>query len=127
MLRDKEKVVYPELSYLVYGFCFKAHKELGRFRNEKQYGDAIEKLLKDSGLKYEREMKIPISFDGEKAGRNIVDFLIDDKILLELKTKNFLTKADYFQTKRYLVSCNKKLGILVNFRQATLTPKRILN
>ena len=114
MLRDKERVIYPELSYLIYGLCFKIHKNLGRFRNERQYGDAVEGLLRESGIEYEREKKLPTSFEGEKTGRNIVDFLIDGKIVLELKTKGFLTKEDYFQMKRYLVSCNKKLGILVN-------------
>ncbi|MDP1689330.1 MAG: GxxExxY protein [bacterium] len=127
MLRNKEKVIYPELSYLIYGFCFKIHNELGRFLNEKQYGDALEKLLKENKINYIREFALPLSFDGEKPRRNIVDFLIEDKIILEFKVKQFLTKEDYYQLKRYLVSSSKKLGILFNFRQQALSPKRILN
>lgn len=52
MLRSKEKVIHPDLSYLLYGLCFKVHNQLGRFCNEKQYGDALEKLLKLNILPY---------------------------------------------------------------------------
>lgn len=127
MLRNKDKVLYPELSYLIYGFCFKVHNELGRFRNEKQYGDAIENMLKINDISYEREKRLPESFDGEKQGRSVVDFTIDDTIVLELKAVRIITEEDYFQVKRYLVSCNKELGILVNFRQQYLSPKRVLH
>lgn len=127
MLRNKEKVIYPELSYLICGFCFKAHNALGRFRNEKQYGDALEKFLKENNIPFIREFALPISFVGEEPRRNIVDFLVDDKIIVEFKTKRLLTKEDYYQLKRYLVSSKKKLGILINFRQQALSPKRILN
>jgi len=60
-------------------------------------------------------------------GRNIPDFIIDNKIVVDLKNKDFITKEDYFQIQRYLQSCGKKLGLIVNFRQKRLYPKRILN
>ncbi|MFH1822094.1 MAG: GxxExxY protein, partial [Patescibacteria group bacterium] len=47
--------------------------------------------------------------------------------ILEFKTKDFITKEDYFQVKRYLITLNLKLALLVNFRQKRLVPKRILN
>ena len=65
--------------------------------------------------------------DGEQGRRNIVDFLIEDKILLELKAKRIISKEDYYQVRRYLESLNLKLGLLVNFRDRYLKPKRILN
>ncbi len=123
----QNKVLYPELSYLLTGFLFTVHNELGRFCNEKQYGDALEKCLKERNVMYEREKILPTSFEGEVMGRNKVDFLVEEKIILELKASRMLTKEDYYQTKRYLVALNKELGILVNFRQRFLTPKRILN
>lgn len=127
VIRKKDKILYPELSYLVCGLCFKIHNELGPFRSEKQYGDALENLFKANNLNYKRENELLLSFEGEKARRNITDFIIDDKIILEIKAKNMITRDDYYQIKRYLVSANKKLGILVNFRRKTLQPKRILN
>lgn len=123
----KNKIICSELSYKINGILFKVRKELGIFRNEKQYCDAIENVLKEEGIKYEREKILPASFEGESVKRNKIDFLIDDEIILEIKTKPFITKEDYYQIKRYLVSLNKKLGILVNMRRYYVNPKRILN
>ncbi len=121
------KIIYPELSFKINGILFKTHNQLGRYCSENQYSDFVEKLLKESELKYEREKVLPKTFEGEKEGRSKVDFLIDNMIVLELKSKKIITKDDYYQVKRYLTVLNKKLGILVNFRSSYIYPKRILN
>ncbi|MDO8609211.1 MAG: GxxExxY protein [bacterium] len=78
-------------------------------------------------MSYEREKILSPTFVGEKIGRNKVDFLIENKILIEVKAKRIISKEDYYQTRRYLSSLNIKLGILVNFRSDYIHPKRILN
>jgi GxxExxY protein len=127
ILRINKKIIYPELSYKICGLLFAVHKSLGRYRSEKQYMDAFEKLLIAEGVNYIREKPLPPSFDGEKNRRNIPDFIIEDKIIIDFKNKDFITKDDYFQMQRYLKSYNKKLGLIVNFRQKHLYPKRVLN
>lgn len=92
------KIIYPELSFKINGILFKTHNHLGKYCNEKQYADFIESLLKESSLKYKREKVLPPSFEGEKEGRNKVDFLIEDTIVLELKSKKIISKDDYYQT-----------------------------
>lgn len=121
------KLIFPQLSYKINGILFAAHNELGRFCNEKQYGDTIETHLKRLRIGYEREKVVPPLFEGEIKGRHKVDFLIKDKIILEIKSKRLLTKEDYYQVKRYLIVLNKKLGLLVNFRDRYIRPRRILN
>ncbi len=121
------KIIHPELSFKVNGILFKTHNQLGRYYSEGQYADFVEKLLKESNIRYEREKILPPIFDGEKTGRNKVDFLIEDTIILELKSKTIITKDDYYQVKRYLTALNKKLGIIVNFRSSYIYPKRVLN
>ncbi|OGK41683.1 hypothetical protein A2954_07445 [Candidatus Roizmanbacteria bacterium RIFCSPLOWO2_01_FULL_37_12] len=121
------KIFYPELSYRITGVLYKTHNELGRYCSEKQYADSIENNFKKLKIDYEREMIIPIGFEGEFKGRNKVDFLVGGKIIIEIKAKKIITKEDYFQTRRYLSILNKKLAILVNFRSIYLSPKRILN
>ncbi len=123
----KKDLVFPELSYRVCGLLFKTHNTLGRYCNEKQYSDAFEHLLIENNIKYEREKNILISFEGEKEGRNKIDFCVEDSIILELKAKRMLLKEDYYQLKRYLVAFKMELGLLVNFRDKYLKPKRILN
>jgi len=125
--KTNNKIVHPDISYKVNGILFKVRKELGRFRNEKQYCDAIEGYLKKDSVPYEREKILAISFESESPRRNKVDFLIDDKIVLEVKSKPFITKEDYNQTMRYLCSLDKKLAILVNMRRYYIQPKRVLN
>ena len=122
-----KELLYPELSYELNGILFKVHNDLGRFCNEKQYGDAIEKILKEKEIPYHREYVIPQSFDGEMKGRNKVDFLIKGKIILEMKTKSHIERRDYFQIKRYLTAANLELGILVNFQCYHLVPKRVIS
>lgn len=75
------------------------------------------------GIEFKREFPAPLI--GEKS--NFIDFLIDGKIVVELKAKNFVTKEDYYQTQRYLKALNLKLGLIVNFRDSHLKPKRVLN
>lgn len=119
-----DKLIYPKLSYEITGILFQVHNELGRFRRERQYCDLFESKLKESNLKYARE-KIIKTVDGGSIDK--VDFFVDDKILLDFKAKNFITKEDYFQMLRYLKGLNLKWGLIVNFRNSHLKPKRILN
>lgn len=122
-----DKVLYKDLSYKINGILFAVHNELGRFKNEKQYSDKIEEYFGRLKIVYERERILPSSIKQEIIGRDRVDFIVDNKIVLEVKTKSFLNKEDYYQVRRYLSVINRKLGILVNFRAKYIVPKRILN
>lgn len=122
------KLIYPELSYSIYGILYKVHNLLGRYCREKQYSDAVENLLKEHEINYLRESPIEINLGTTIVpSGNKIDFLIEDKIILECKAKDFITKQDYFQIKKYLIASQKKLGILVNFRQKFLKPRRVIN
>jgi len=126
-MRMDEKILHKELSYTICGLCFETHNELGPFCSEKSYADFLEQLFKESGILYEREKPIPVSFAGEANRRNIPDFIIEDKIILDVKAKRLVLKDDYYQMKRYLVASGKDLGLIVNFHQKYLSPKRVLN
>ncbi|MBI4159653.1 GxxExxY protein [Candidatus Wolfebacteria bacterium] len=65
--------------------------------------------------------------DGRVIGKNWIDFIIDDKIVVDLKAKPFITRDDYYQMQRYLRLENLKLGLIINFQSKYLRPKRILN
>ena len=121
------RIIYPDLCYIINGILFKTHNKLGKYCSEKQYCDLIEQLLKKSSLVYEREKTLPPIFKEERQGRNKVDFFIENKIILEIKAKRIITKDDYYQVRKYLSVLNKKLGILVNFRSTYIHLKRILN
>lgn len=120
---EEGKIIYKDLSYKINGWLFKTHQELGKFRKEKDYGDYLEHLLKNDALRYAREYRIK----DFKEVHNIVDFIVDDKIIIELKAKSFLTKDDFNQVKCYLSALNLKLGLLVNFRHDKAIIRRVLN
>ena len=119
------EILHKELSYKIAGLLFKIHLELGRYCREKQYGDALEKLLKKENIDFEREKELPIDIiDNQCANR--VDFTVDNKILLDLKAKPLVLKEDYYQMQRYLQASNYKLGLIVNFKNRYLKPIRII-
>jgi len=126
-MTNKNKLIYPELSYVINGILFDVHNDLGRYCNEKQYGDSIEQKCKERKIAYVRQKNLPSSFKGENKNRNRIDFLIEEKIILELKAKRLITKEDYYQTRRYLKAADKKLGILANFGPKEVKFKRIVN
>ena len=116
---DTNKIIHKELSYRINGILFSVHNNLGRFCKEKQYADKFEEMLKESGLKYEREKQTDIL-------KNKPDFVVEDKIVIEMKAKSFPFKEDYYQTQRYLKDTGLDLGLLVNFRNKYLKPIRII-
>lgn len=113
--------MYPELSYKIVGLVYDVHNELGQFAREKQYADLLETKLKSEGLDYKRELKI-----GDSG--NILDFVVgsNNEIVLELKTVRVLAREHYRQIQNYLQQTGIKLGILINFSDKYLRPKRIL-
>jgi GxxExxY protein len=117
----KAELIFPELSYKITGILFEAHNILGRFCTERQFCDFIENKLKDNKIEYIREKNINEEIKGDR-----IDFCIDDKIILECKAKKFVTKEDYLSLQRYLQNSGRKLGIMVNFRNTYLRPKRII-
>lgn len=123
----RKKLLHRALSYRITGLCFRAHNELGRFARERQYADKLEELLESEHIRYSREAEISRTINGGSPDGNRTDFIIDETIIIELKAKKYITKEDYYQTQRYLHAAGLELGLIVNFRDVYLKPKRVLN
>jgi GxxExxY protein len=126
-IRDNEKLVLKDLSYKLMHILFDVHNKLGTSFKEEQYKNAIADYLSKLGLKFEREKEISADFKGLIIKGLRVDFIIENKIILEVKSKPLLTKEDLRQVLRYLKSLNLPLAILVNFKKKKLEYKRIIN
>lgn len=122
----ENKIIYPELSYKILGILFKIHTELGGEYQEKYYQRAVALAFDQENIKYKREVNVDLRYNNKIIGKYILDFLVENKIILELKTHQF-NQANIRQVLAYLKAEKLKLGILVNFRDKSLTYKRIIN
>lgn len=124
---DKGDIIYPELSYKVVGAAFDVYNELRWGHKEVVYQRAFAKALDERSIKHEREKFIPVEYHGNRVGRNFIDFLVDDKIAVELKVVPNFQYAHIDQVVAYLKSAKLKLSILIYFLKDGVRFKRILN
>lgn len=121
-------LIYKKECYKIYGICYDIQNKIGSVFSEKQYQDILEVKLKIENIPYEREKDLYFSLDEKtKIGGNRIDFVIFNKIAIDLKTKKFITKEDFRQMMRYLKSGKYKLGLIINFRGRKVEIKRVVN
>ena len=120
--------IYKEESYAINGALFSVHRELGVGFLERVYQDALEYEFRERGIPYEREKNIKIMYKGKPLGEPYrADFVCYGKIIIELKAVKTLEDTHYAQILNYLKATKMKLGILVNFHDIYIVPKRIVN
>lgn len=123
----REDLVYPELSYQLLGLLFDVHNQLGHGFAESVYQKAFAEALTKAQIKFQEQVYAPVSYLDKKIASGYLDFLIDDKIIIELKKGDRFLKVHIDQVYQYLLSKKLKLGILVYFAPRKLHYKRILN
>jgi GxxExxY protein len=122
-----KRIIYPKLSYKIIGLLFKIYNELGYGYQEKHYQKALKMELEQNNLKYRQEVLTPLTYQKKCIGRYFLDFLIEDKIAVELKIADDFYKKHLKQVLDYLKTNNLKLGIVALFTKDGLKYKRILN
>jgi len=123
-----EKIVYKDESYKIIGACIEVHNELGPGFLEAVYQEALEIELKNQDIPYCREKELRLLYKGIKLNKSYyADFVVYDKIILELKALDALSTVHESQVLNYLKATGFKLGILVNFGQQKLQYKRLVN
>lgn len=124
---NSNEVIYKELSYKIVGSIFEVYNQLGYGFKERYYEDAIAKEFEIHGLKYKRQLPCKLKYKGADIGEYRFDFLVEDKIIIELKRGNYFSKNNITQALQYLKASKLKLAILANITQAGVRFKRILN
>lgn len=108
-------IIYPELSYTVQGAIYAVYNDLRYFGlSEKGWENALMIALAERNVPAERQVEYELRYQGYRIGRFFVDIVVDDRLLLELKTEDALLPIDQGQVLNYLKVSNLKLGILVN-------------
>ena len=104
------------------------HSSLGSGFLEAVYTEVLAKEFLKNNVAFEREKKLAIYFNGEKLNKTYrADFICFDEIIVEVKSSSFIHENFERQLHNYLKATHKKLGILVNFGEKSLTYKRIIN
>ena len=125
-LSIKGKVVYPELSYQIIGVLFSVFKELGGGLQERIYQRGVKIALGKKGLTFLEQVRFDIEYHGNDVGRYFIDFVIENKIALEIKAKKSFYRSDIRQLFGYLRKSGLELGILARFGTNGVESKRIL-
>jgi len=119
-----ESLLYERESYILRGACFDLYKNFGGAFKESIISKALVAELEHRDLQVEIQKRITITHRGQKVGTYVPDMIIEDKILVELKVKPFLTQEDERQFWYYLRGSDYKLGFLINFGSRRLQIKR---
>lgn len=121
---SKNKLLYKELSYDLQGALFEVWKELGPAYKELVYGKALASELETRKISFETEKSISIIYKGTLVGIYRPDFVIDNKVLLEIKAVPEMPKYMETQLYYYLKATDYKIGYLVNFGGEKLDIRR---
>ncbi|MFC1571345.1 GxxExxY protein [Candidatus Margulisiibacteriota bacterium] len=119
-------LIFPELSYKIVGLLFRVFKDLGAGLQEKHYQKAVKHLLEKEDIPFLEQVRFDIELYGNFIGRYYFDFIIDNKIVLELKARSYFYRNDTYQILSYLKKSGLKLGLLARFSSDGVKVKRIL-
>lgn len=119
-----------DLSYRVIGCALEVYKTLGPGLLESVYEKALVIEPTNKGIKAERQVPVNIFYKGVELGEGLrIDVLVEDSLVVELKSVDTLNKVHYKQLLTYLKITNKRVGLLINFNENNLMDgiKRIVN
>ncbi|MDP4684013.1 MAG: GxxExxY protein [Crocinitomicaceae bacterium] len=112
---------YNQLTYDIIECCIEVHKELGPGLLESIYEECLESVLVENGLKVQRQVEVPLFFKGKKLNKGFrLDMLINDSVILELKSVETILPIHEAQLVSYLKLSKSQLGLLVNFNSKYL-------
>jgi GxxExxY protein len=123
----KEEYKYSALTGKIIGCAMEVHKLLGNGFQEVIYQRALEYEMELQGLSFAREFEMPVSYKEKQVGTRRVDFLVEDKISVELKALTRLEPVHLAQAINYLEAYNLEIGLLINFGETKLRFHRLEN
>jgi GxxExxY protein len=120
-------LIYPEESYKIIGICMDVHNNLGPGFLEIVYKDALELEFRNNDIPYQREKEYLVHYKGNILKHKFfADFVVYDKIILEVKAVSGIVDEFIAQALNYLKVSQNKLALIVNFGELKLNSKRIL-
>jgi GxxExxY protein len=124
---DKEEYPSQEITYQIIGICMEVHRILGKGFLEIVYKDALEYELKQKNIIFEREKEYHIKYkDTILPHKFFADFVVNNEIIVELKSKAGIIEEHYAQVINYLAISKLHVGLIINFHEKSLQHKRVV-
>ena len=123
---ENKSIIHKELSYKIIELALEVHNELGCGFLEKVYENALMILLDREGIPAKQQAPADVYFQNKVVGQYLADILIDNKIILELKTVNAISDVHKAQVLNYLRATGIKLGLILNFAKPRFEYKRMV-
>ncbi len=124
---ESKSYKYHDLTQTIIGCAMKVHSTLGNGFQEVIYQRALAIELTESGIDFQREVSMKVFYKDQQIGERRVDFLIENKVCVELKALIKLEDAHLAQAKNYLEAFKLQVGLLINFGNTSLQFKRVEN
>jgi GxxExxY protein len=118
-------MVDDELTYKVIGCAMEVHKTLGNGFQEVIYQRCLAIELENKEIDFKREVEQEIYYKENNVGTRRADFIVENKLVVELKAVIELEDVHLSQAKNYLTAYNFEIGLLINFGSASLQYKRV--
>lgn len=122
----KENYKHSELTGKIIGAAMQVHSTLGNGFQEVIYQRALAIEFGKRGIGFQRELEMPIFYDDQQIGTRRVDFLVENKVMVELKARTKLEEVHFAQTINYLEAYRLEIGLLINFGAKSLEFKRFI-
>lgn len=117
-------LIYKDSAYKVVGCFYEVYNQLGPGFKELVYHKALATELNLQKVYYEEEKRIAVKYKGKNIGSYIPDFVIDKKIIVEIKAVDIIPKLYETQLYYYLKGTDYKLGYIVNFGSSQIDIRR---
>jgi GxxExxY protein len=122
-----EGLLHGDLTHKVIGFGMQVHRTLGRGFLEKVYENSMMVLFKREGITARQQWPVQVWFEGVVVGDYFPDILVDNRLILELKTVDRITGVHKAQTLNYLKATGMDLALILNFGAASFEHHRLIN
>lgn len=118
------ELLYGDLTRAIIGAAMEVHRTLGHGFLEAVYEAALAHELSLRGIPYERQKRLMVTYKGQVVGEYVADFVVDGKVIAELKATKGLTEVDEAQLINYLRATGLRVGLLLNFGTPSLEHRR---
>ena len=118
---------YADITEKIIGCSMIVHRKMKAGYSELIYSRCLAIEFEKINLSYKKELELPIYYDEKIVGKRRVDFMVEDKIVVELKAIADLTDKELNQALNYLENHRQEVGLLINFGARSLQFKRVIN